>query len=154
RGGGFAPVLAQPDHLAVHDIRQNGPEALALATLDLIEADMPRLACGARAVPLREEGFLGATGFAPAHAVAHRCVPGWHRLTAHADLLPQAAGDTRLRVGEFDALGADPTRPADNPSLRIDQRHVMRGPREVIPRAIPRRPNAARSSATAAAGVA
>lgn len=31
RGGRFAAILAQTDHLAVHDIRQHGPEPLPLA---------------------------------------------------------------------------------------------------------------------------
>jgi len=68
RGRGLAPVLAQADHLAVHDIGQDRPEALAFAALDLIEADMPRLAFHARAIPFRQEGFLRATRLSPVTA--------------------------------------------------------------------------------------
>src|ERR1700676_2340559 len=55
----------------------------------------------------------------------------------HADLLPQASLDARLRVGELDALGADPTPTTDDPPLRIHERHAMRPPRASRPTSDP-----------------
>src|SRR5262249_5595048 len=127
RRGGFGPVLAQTDHLTMHDIRQDGPEPLPLAPLNFIQPNVPWPAFHARAIPLREESLFGAAGFVPAHAMADGCMTGRHRLTVHADLLPQTTGDARLRVRELHALRADATRPTDDRSLRIDERHVMRG---------------------------
>jgi hypothetical protein len=40
RGRRLAPILPEPDHLVMHDIRQDGPELLPIAALNLIEADM------------------------------------------------------------------------------------------------------------------
>jgi hypothetical protein len=51
---------------------------------------------------------------------------GRHRLTVHADLLPQAPCNARLGVSELDALGANPAVPTDDPALPIDERHGMR----------------------------
>src|SRR5262249_36158076 len=138
---------------AVHDIRQDRPESLALPALDLIEPDMPRLPFDAGAIPLRQEGFLGATGFAPAHAVSHGRMAGRHRLTVHANLLAQPARHPRFRIRELDALGPDAARPTPEPPLGIDERHVMRGPRQVVPRSIQTRTHPGGASATAAAGV-
>src|SRR5205814_9960211 len=41
-GAFFGAIAAQPDHLAVHDIRQHGPELLAFAAVNLVETQMPR----------------------------------------------------------------------------------------------------------------
>lgn len=78
RRGGFGPVLAQTDHLTMHDIRQDGPEPLAFAALNFIEPDVPRLAFDARAIPLGEKCVLGATRLPPAHAVPDGRVTGRH----------------------------------------------------------------------------
>src|SRR5262245_60736392 len=51
-----------------------------------------------------------------------------HRLTVHADLLAQAPSNPRLRVCELDAFRAEAARSTDQPSLRIDHRHVMTRP--------------------------
>ena len=90
---------------------------------------MPRLPGHARTIPFCEECFLGATSFPPADAVPHRRVARRHRLTVHADLLPQVPGDPCLGVGELDALGANPAVLTHDPALPIHQRRVMRGPR-------------------------
>jgi hypothetical protein len=137
----------------MHDIGQDRPEALAFAALDLIEADVPRLAFYAGAILLRQEGFLRATRFSPADAMPHGGVTGGHRLTVHADLLSQASGDARFGVGELDALGADPAGPTREAALRIDERDMMRRPRQVVPRTIAARSHAVRASTTATAGV-
>jgi hypothetical protein len=42
---------------------------------------------------------------------------GRHRLTVHADLLPQAARDARLRVRELDPLGPNPALLTDDAPL-------------------------------------
>jgi hypothetical protein len=78
---------------------------------------------------------------------------GRHRLTAQADVLPQAPGDARLRVGELDALGPNATMPTDDSSLRIHQRDATRGPRQVVPDAIALRPDPAGAAAASTAGI-
>ena len=90
----LAAILAEADHLAMHDIREHGPELLPFAALNFIESDVPRLTCHARLIPLGQKRLLGATRFPPAHAVACGRMTGGHRLTVDADLLPQA-GVTR-----------------------------------------------------------
>jgi hypothetical protein len=150
----FAAVLAQPNHLAVHDVRQDHPESLALAALNLIEPDVPGLAFHARAIPFGEERFLGAASFAPAHAVADGRMARPHRLTVHADLLAQPSGDARLGVRELDALRPNAAGPARETPLRVDQRDVMGSPGQVVPRSISMRSYAAGAAPAAAAGVA
>jgi hypothetical protein len=75
---------------------------------------MSRLTPQARPIPVGEEGFLGTTGFTPAHTVANRRVTGRHRLTVDTDLLSQPSSDVRLRISELDALGVNPAVPADD----------------------------------------
>lgn len=116
-------------------------EALPLATLNFVDAEMPRAVFHARAVPLGQKGLFGAPRFAPAHAVAHGRMPGRHRLTVHADLLPQAARDARLRARELDPLGPNPAPPTNDAPLPIDERDRMRGPGQVVPRTIAGRPH-------------
>jgi hypothetical protein len=154
RGGRLAPVLTQPDHLAMHDVRQDRPEPLAFAALNFIEPDVPRLAFDARAIPLGEECVLGATRLPPAHAVPDGRVTGRHRLTVDADLLSQPSRDARLRIGELDPLGADAAVATDDPALAIEERHVMRRPGQVVPGSIAGRPHASGAPPTAAARVA
>lgn len=72
------------------------------------------------------------------------------QLTIHADLLAQAPGDPRFGVGERHLLGANATVPTAHPPLAIDQRHGMPGPRQVIPRPIPRRSHTAGAMSTPA----
>ena len=49
----------------------------------------------AGAIPRRQERPFRPARFAPAHAVSHRRMTRRHRLTVHADLLPQATRDAR-----------------------------------------------------------
>src|SRR3989442_12965595 len=116
-------VLPQSDHLAVDDVGEHRPKALAFPALDLVEADVPRAAFRARPIPLGQKGPLGAAGFAPAHPVADRGVTRGHRLTVHADLLPQAPGDARLGICELDALGPNPAAATHDAALLINERH-------------------------------
>ena len=53
----------------MHHIRQHRPERLALATLNLIEPEMPRAFLRARAIPIGEEG---STRSAPAAVTTTR----------------------------------------------------------------------------------
>src|SRR5439155_18042022 len=101
-----------------------------------------------------EERFLGAAGFAPTHAVAYGRMTGRPRLTVHADLLSQAPTHARPRIRELDALGPDPARPTNETPLRVDERHVVRRPRQILPGPLPSRSHPAGASSTAAAGVA
>ena len=55
--------------------------------------------------PTRPEMRLRATGFVPAHAVAHRRMTGGHRLTVQPDLLAQPSRHPCLRIREVDPLG-------------------------------------------------
>jgi len=48
-------VLAQSHHLAVHNVRQHGPESLAFASLDLVESDVTWVAASSVAHPTRRE---------------------------------------------------------------------------------------------------
>ena len=114
---------------------------------------MARLSPRARAIPLGQKRFLRAPRFAPTHAVAHRGMAGRHRLTVHADLLSQASSDARFGVGELDALGANPAGPTHEAALRIDERDMMRRPRQVVPRPLSARSHATRASTTATTGV-
>jgi hypothetical protein len=57
RGRRFAPVLLQPQHLAADHIGQHRPEPLALAALDLVEADVPRLPLWTSLIPLGQKRF-------------------------------------------------------------------------------------------------
>src|SRR5262249_42007829 len=95
----------------------------------------------------------GASGFAPAHTMSHGGVTRGHRLTVDADLLTQPSRDARLRTGKLDSLGANPTCPTNDPPLAIDERHVMRGPGQVVPCPFPRRSHPAGASAAAATSV-
>jgi hypothetical protein len=153
RGGGLGAVLPKSDHFAVDDVGEHRPQALALPALDLIESEMPRAPFRARPIPLGQKGPLGAPGFAPAHSMADRGVTRGHRLTIHADLLPQAPGDARLRIRELTALGPNPTAATDDAALRINERHGMRCPRQIVPGALLHRPHAADPSTTSTAGV-
>jgi hypothetical protein len=81
------------------------------------------------------------------------CVTGRHRLTVHADLPSQASSDARFGVGELDALGANPAGPTHEAALRIDERDMMRRPRQVVPRPLSARSHATRASTTATTGV-
>jgi len=81
-------------------------------------------------------------------------VTGRHRLTVHADLLPQAPGDAGLRIGEVNALRENAAVPTDEAPLRVHERNVVRGPWQIIPCPIPTRSHSAGVSTTAAAGVA
>src|SRR5581483_10487049 len=86
----LAAVLLQPDHFAAHQGREHGPEALPLAALDFVDAEMPGAALWTGAIPLGEKRFLGTPGLPPAHAMPHGGVTGRHRLAVEADLLAQA----------------------------------------------------------------
>ena len=114
---------------------------------------MKRPAPRARPIPLGEEGLLGAAGLAPTAPMAHRRMTGRHRLAVHPNLLPHPARHARLRIGELHAFGPHPTPPTGDPSLAIDQRRRVRGPRQVIPDPIARRPHAAGATAAAAARI-
>jgi hypothetical protein len=154
-GACLGAILLQPDHLAVDHIRQYGPELLAFAAaLNLIEAKMARPFLRPCAIPVGEKRLLRSARFAPAHAVPHRGMARRHRLTIHADLLPQPPGDASLRGRELDALGPDPAVPAIHSRLAIHQRHEVRRPGQVIPRAIPCRPYATGAPAAATARIA
>src|SRR5262249_22198753 len=134
-------------------IREHGPEALALAPLDLVEPEVAGLAFPPRAIPFGEKRFLGAAGFAPAPAVAHGGVAPRHRPTSHSRPAPPPPRHAPLRVGEFDALGPNPAVAADDPALAIHQRHGMGRPRQIIPGAVPRRSDAADAPAAPTARI-
>ena len=72
---------------------------------------------------------------------------GGHRLTVPPDLLAQPSRHSCLRIREVDPLGANTTASTPDAPLRIDERHAMRGPGHIVPRAIPRRSHATRASA-------
>lgn len=129
RGARFAAILAQPDDFAVDDVREDGPEPLPFAALDLIEADVPRARLGPLLIPPAQEGDFGAPGRAPTHATAHRRMAGRHRLTVDADQLLQAARDPCLRIGKLDALGPNATVATPHAPLAVDHPHRMRCPR-------------------------
>src|SRR5258708_12727124 len=78
---------------------------------------------------------------------------GRHRLTVHHDLLPQAPGDPRLRIGKRNLFGANTAVSTPDPSLRIHQRDRMRRPPHIVPRAIARRSHVTRAATTPAASV-
>ena len=154
RGGRRCAILTQAHDLAAHHIRQDSPEALALPALHLIEADLPRSPLPAGAIPLGQEGRLGAPGFAPADAVPHSGVAGRHRLAIQADLLAQAARDPGLRGGKVDPLRAHPAVATDHASLPVDQRDRMPCPGQIVPRPLARGAHAAGAASTAVAHIA
>ena len=153
RGGGLGAVLPKSDHFAVDDVGEHRPQALALPALDLIESEMPRAPFRARPIPLGQKGPARRAGLCPSSPMADRGVTRGHRLTIHADLLPQAPGDARLRIRELTALGPNPTAATDDAALRINERHGMRCPRQIVPGALLHRPHAADPSTTSTAGV-
>jgi hypothetical protein len=118
-------VLSQVHHLAADDVRQHGPKALALPSLDLIEADVPRPVFWTPAIPVRQKRQLRSTGLVPADTVAHRRVTRRHRLTVQPDLLPQASGDPRFRISELDPLSPNAAPRTDDAPLQIDERYVI-----------------------------
>ena len=154
RGGGRCAILTQAHDLAAHHIRQDSPEALAFPALDLIEADVPRPPFPTGAIPLGQEGLLGAPGFAPTDAVPYGGVAGRHRLAIQADLLAQAARDPGLRGGKLDPLRAHPAVATDHASLPVDQRDRMQRPGQIVPRPLSRSAHAAGPAPTAAAHIA
>jgi hypothetical protein len=70
----------------------------------------------------------------------------FHR-RAQPDLLAQPSRHPCLRIREVDPLGANTTASTPHAPLRIDERHAMRGPGHIVPRAIPRRSHATRAAA-------
>ena len=152
-GGSLRTVLSQPHHLAMHHVRQHGPKALALAAVNLIEADMPRLSLRARAIPLGQTGLLRAPGLASAHTMAHGGMTGRHRLTVHPNLLPQPTGDARLGVRELDPLGPNPAAATADTALLIDQRYGVCRPGQIIPGPLLRRPHTGSPSTTPTARI-
>ena len=106
------------------------------------------------AIPLGQEGLLGAPGFAPTDAVPYGGVAGRHRLAIQADLLAQAARDPGLRVGKLDPLRAHPAVATDHASLPVDQRDRMQRPGQIVPRPLSRSAHAAGPAPTAAAHIA
>ena len=153
RGAHLAPVLTQPDHLAMHDIREHGPKPLPFPRW-ISSSPMCR---GCRFTRVRSQlarnAFSARRALPPADAVPHGCVTGRHRLTVHPDLLSQMPTDACLRIRELHALGAEAARPAEDPALWIDERHVMCRPGQVVPRAIPLRSDPSGASATSPARV-
>ena len=75
----------------MHDDIGHRPELLAFSSLNLIQPEMPRLTFHPRAIPLCEEGFLGASRLAPTYAVPDGRVTDRHRLAIDADLLSERA---------------------------------------------------------------
>ena len=86
--------------------------------------------------------------------MAHGRMTRRHRLTVHADLLPQPTRDARLRVREFDPLCANPAAATNDAALAIDERDRMGCPRQIIPGPLLHRSHAARASPTSTARVA
>ena len=62
--------------------------------------------------------------------------------------------DAGVALGEADLLGANPTRPTPDAALRVDQRHAVRRPGQIVPRARLGIPQAPRASSTPAACIA
>jgi len=147
-------VLAQSHHLAVHNVRQHGPESLAFASLDLVESDVTWLPLRASLIPPGEKRLLRSAGLAPADSMAERRVTRRHRLTVHANLLAQSPRDPRFRIREIDPLGPNSTPPTDHATLLIHQRHRMCGPGQIVPGPLLRRSHARRASTTPTAGIA
>src|SRR4051812_31210486 len=148
------PILRQADHLAVHQVREHRVELLRLAAVNLVGAEVPGTAARPLAIPVAQERVLRSTRFPPTDAVADGRMRRRHRLTVHPNLLPQAPRHPRLRIGELDAFGADAALSTPDPSLPIHQRHWMRRPRHIVPRAVTRRSHTARASTTATASIA
>jgi hypothetical protein len=153
RRRGLRAILPQAHHLAVHDIRQHSPKALAFSALNFIEPDVAGLSFRAHAIPIGQKGFLGTACFLPTHAMAHGRVAGRHRLTVHANLLAQAPRDARFRVRELDPLGANPAATTPDAALPIYQGHWVRGPWQIVPCPFLRRAHVARPPATPTARI-
>jgi hypothetical protein len=115
---------------------------------------MPRPMMHAGAIPVLQKGLFRPARFAPTDAMADGGMARRHRLAVQPDHLAQASRDACLRVGELDALGANPAAAAPDAALWVDQRHVMLRPRQILPRPIPTRSDPSGSSATSAAAIA
>jgi len=151
---GLRPIFGQADHLTVHEIREHGVELLRLAAVNLVGSEIPGTSSRTLAVPVAQECVLRSTGFPPTDAVADGRMRGRHRLTVHADLLPQTPRDPRLRIGELDPFGANAAVAALDASLPIHQRDGMRRPRDIVPRPVARRSHTTRAATTTTAWVA
>ena len=136
------------------EIGEHRVELLRFAPVNFVRSQMPRPPFEATAIPLEQKRVLSATSFAPTDAMPHGCVGGRHRLAVEANHLSQATREAGLRVGKGHALGANATTPTPHAPLPIHERHVMRGPRQVVPCPIPARSHPARASAAPATGVA
>src|SRR5216684_2264051 len=131
----LAPILLQPDHLAAHEVGEDGPEVLPLAALDFIDAQMARPPLRPGAIPRFEKGSLRAPGCAPAHRVPYGRVTRRHRLTVEPNPLAEPARQPRVGISKGHALGPDATGSAPETTQGVPQRHRMLGPRHVVPRA-------------------
>jgi len=133
RGGrDLRAVVTQSDHLAVNYVREHRPEALSLPALNLVESEVAWLPFRTGAIPLRQERQFRPARFTPAHAVSDGRMTCRHRLTVHADLLPQPTRDARLPVREFDPLCANAAAATDEAALPIDQRDGVGRPWQII----------------------
>ena len=107
-----------------------------------------------RAIPFDQESLLRASGLAPTDAVAYGRLRRRHRLTVHANQLAQPAREASVAIGEPDPLRANPAGPTLDAALRVDQRHPVLGPGQVVPGPYPVISHAPGSSSTAGAFVA
>jgi hypothetical protein len=126
-------IRREAEHFAVDEIREHRVELLRLAALNLVGTEMPRPWSRSRLVPFAQERFLRAPRFAPTEPVAYGRVRGGHRLAIQSNELSQSPRNTRLGIGEGDAVGADAARRAVDAPLPIDERHAVLGPRQVLP---------------------
>lgn len=126
-------IARQTPDLAPDQVREHCPEAIPFASLDLVGSQMTWPTLWSMGIPCFKKGALGPARLAPAHAVAHRRMAGWHRLTVEPNELTQAPCHPRLRVREADPLCADAACPAVHAPLPVNERHSISRPGQVVP---------------------